>query len=392
MFDKLSQAWHRRTEQIAELATFAAAARAQTGKSALTQAREILKLRGAGGRCGVSDYYWYRLYDPGFQQGRGAPDFLGWRLQTEFCAALNPRAAVLPAWDKITFYTLAYAAGLPVAPVAATFSAAPRLSPVLGLHLASVEQAAHYLRAQASYPLFAKPSHSQQGVGAASIDSYDGESDSLRLQGGASLAVTDFLRRLTHSVDPRYHRPECGMLFQPRLSSAREIVALTQWPAVSGVRVTCLNGPDGVTPLRAVWKVAVPPNHVDNFSKGKYGNMLADVDLQTGEVSRLLTGFGPHHLPMTRHPLTGADLCGFKLPGWTRVLDACRLAGPVFPLLRLHGWDFVLTDTGPFMLELNDTIATEMLQVHGRGLLTSVCRGFLQSNHHGGKPDWVARL
>jgi hypothetical protein len=71
----------------------------QTGKGIARQLREIAQLRKFGGQCGISDYYWYRLYDEGYQLGRGAPDFIGWRLQQQFSLALNPRYAVLPAWD-----------------------------------------------------------------------------------------------------------------------------------------------------------------------------------------------------------------------------------------------------------------------------------------------------
>lgn len=383
---------HKRAQQWSEFRGMALAAHAQSGRGVWQQLRDIMALRKAGGQCGVSDYYWYRLYDPKYQQGRGAPDYLGWRLQAALCLALNPRHAVLPAWDKITFLTLAHAAGLPVAPVAATYSRAPQVAAVLGTHLATPEATAHYLRAEAKYPLFAKPSFSQQGLGALSMDGYDVASDSLRLADGSALAVEVFLRRLTVSLDRRYHKPECGLLFQPRLTSAREIVELTNWPAVSGVRVTCLNGPDGAIPIRAFWKVCLPPNQIDNFSKGKYGNLLADVDIETGSVSRLLAGIGPAHTPMSRLPHNQRDITGFQLPGWAQVLDACVRAGPVFPMLGLHGWDFALTDDGPLMLELNDTVSTEALQLYGRGLLTPSFRAFLKERCDQRLHRWIASL
>ncbi len=378
--------------RLRELRVWADAAFHPSGKSMLRQLSEIKALRRLGGQCGVSDYYWYRLYDPQYQRGRGAADYLGWRLQAQLCAVLNPRHAVLPAWDKITFMTLAHAAGLPVAPVAATYSRAPALAGVLGVHLRTADDVARYLRSEAEYPLFSEPSYSQQGLGATSIDGYHSASDSLCLADGSRLTTAAFLTRLTTTLDRRYHKPECGQLFQPRLSSAREIVDLTGWPAISGVRVTCLNGPDGALPLRAFWKVCLPPNQVDNFSKGKYGNLLADVDLETGTVSRLLAGIGPQHMPMTQLPHNQRDITGFRLPGWTHVLDACRRAGPVFPLLGLHGWDFALTDQGPLMLELNDTVSTEALQLYGRGLLTSDVRAFLKQHCDTRQHDWIARL
>ncbi|MEW6513472.1 MAG: sugar-transfer associated ATP-grasp domain-containing protein [Pseudomonadota bacterium] len=368
-------------------------AEAQTGKGLLVQAREILTLKQYGGQCGISDYYWYKLYDNTYQQGRGAPDFLGWRLQQQFSLALNPRHAVLPAWDKISFIQLASSAGLPVAPVRACFHKAKRLPEVFGRHLRTQEETAKLLRNPAIYPLFAKPAYSQQGYGSAYLAGYDPISDSLTLLDGKSISIESFLHRLEHPVDHRYHRPQCGFVFQEPFKLAPEIQSLTGWPAICGVRIICLSDSNGVVkPIRAVWKIAVPPNHVDNFSLGKYGNLLADVNLETGEICRVIDGFWPKTKLLQNHPHTGESFADFKLPGWTKILEACQLGGAVFPLMKIHHWDFALTDKGPVILELNDLGATEMLQVHGHGLLTRETREFLRRHTNTTSHPWVKRL
>ena len=159
------------------------------------------------------------------------------------------------------------------------------------------------------------------------------------------------------------------------LRLAPDILQLTGWPALCTVRVVCLNGREGVTPIRAAWKIAVPPNHADNFGDhGERGNLLADVDLVTGEISRVIGGFWPHTMIHDSHPVTGRAFAGFRLPGWSGVLDACRLAGAVFPLLHIQHWDFALSDTGPIALEVNDIGGTQIPQMHGRGLLTEMAQ------------------
>ena len=280
--------------RLGEYRRWAQAAQAQTGKSLLTQFREILALGHTGGQCGVTDYYWFKLYDDAYLHGRGHADFIGWRQQTNFSLALNPRSSVLPAWDKSVFLLMANAGGLPVAPVEACYHPAGCLSPALGQHLRSREDVAAFLRNTATYPLFGKPVYSQQGVGSAYLAGYDKVSDALQLLNGQSIPVGDFLQRIDHTVDRRYHKPECGFLFQAPLKLAPELLAVTQWPAICSVRVVCLNGPDGVQPIRAVWKVALPPNHVDNFSMGAKGNLMADIDLETGEMGRVVDNLWPH--------------------------------------------------------------------------------------------------
>jgi hypothetical protein len=379
-------------DSVNEWRGWSALARQQTGKSIPAQLREIRALRGMGGQCGMSDYYCYKLYDDSYQLGRGARDFLGWRLESSLGMALNPRHAVLPAWDKLAFTALAGAAGLPIVPLRAYYHRAEVVPAALGEHLKTPEAVGAFLREPANFPLFAKPAFSQQGKGAEYLSGYDRASDALRILGGATMPVDAFLQRLTVSIDPRYHRPECGFVFQSPLAPAAEIHALTNWAAICGVRVICLNGPEGAKPIAALWKIAVPPNHVDNFSKGKYGNLLASVNLVDGSVTRTLTAFWPHTAIHLTHPLTGAQLEGFKVPGWDKVLQACRQGGATFPLMRIHHWDFALTDQGPLILELNDLGMTIGPQIHGRGLLTEEMRAFLRRHANPAAHPWVAAL
>lgn len=362
----------------------------QTGKGLLTQAREILTLKQAGGQCGITDYYWFKLYDEAYMRGQGSRDFLGWRLEQSINLALNPRQAVLPAWDKIVFIQLAAAAGLPVPQVRACFHKANHLPNILGMHLKTLDDAAKYLRDPKNFPLFAKPAYSQQGYGSLFLAGYDPRSDGLMLTNGKSILVKHFLSRLIETVDHRYHKPECGFLFQEPLKLAPEIESLTGWPAICGVRIICLNGSDGVRPLQAAWKIAVPPNYIDNFHGGRYGNLDADIDIATGEVIQVLNGYWPKATKIPSHPYSHRPFQGFKLSGWRDLLEICRQGGAVFPLMKIHHWDFALTDRGPVILELNDLGGS--LQIHGRGLLTEETREFLKKYVDCKAHPWVNGL
>ena len=384
--------FRRRASQLREYLEWATLATAQTGKSLLTQWREIAALKRSGGRCGVTDYYWHKLYDDAYLKGRGRGDFLGWRLLEEFSLALNPRYAVLPAWDKAVFTDIASAGGLPVAPVKACFHRAERLSAALGVHLRTADMVRSFLRDPSIYPLFGKPAFSQKGYGAAYLAGYDPSTDTLNLLDGKSIPVDAFLARLERTVDHRYHKPECGYLFQESLMPAPEIRAFTHWRAICGARVICLNGPDGARPIRATWKIATPPNHTDNFVLGENGNLLASIDLASGEVSTMIGGFWPKTQVFADHPISGRPVEGFRLPGWSRVIDACRLGGALFPLMKIHHWDFAFTDRGPMILELNDIGGTRIPQMHGHGLLTEEVREFLKRHANTKAHPWVRSL
>jgi len=382
----------RRLAQLIEYREWAALAQDQTGKGLLTQLREIRALKQTGGQCGITDYYWYKLYDDAYQMGRGAPDFLGWRLQEPLNLSLNPRHAVLPAWDKLVFHQLADAAGLSVVPIKAAYHPGKKLSDKLGRHLRTTCDAAAFLRDPRNYPLFSKPAYSQQGIGATYLVTFEQESDSIILIDGSKVSVSDFVERLVITVDHRYHKPECGFLFQEPLKLAPEIEAMTGWPAICGVRIVCLNGPDGVKPIGAAWKIAVSPNCVDNFHMGGYGNLVAEVDLETGEVGRIIDGFWPKTKLLKTHPKTGIPFQGFRLPGWDKLLQACQDAGSVFPLMKIHHWDFALTDRGPMIIELNDMGGTQIVQLFGHGLLTEHTRAFLKRHLDHDRHAWVKLL
>ena len=392
MLNARENQFQRRMAQFKEYREWAALAQQHTGKNLITQGREIKALKSTGGQCGISDYYWYKLYDQKYQKGRGAPDFLGWCLQEQFSLALNPRYAVLPAWDKLVFAQIAAASGLPVAPIRACFHPADQISPVLGEHLKTKEAVAKFLRDPSIYPMFGKPAFSQQGIGGMYLVSYDPATDSMSQLKGGSISVTDFVKRMDQTVDPRYHKPECGFLFQETFTLAPEMTALTHWSALCGVRMMCLNGPEGVVPLRTFWKIAVPPNQVDNFSMGRYGNLLADVDPVTGEVSDMLGGFWPNTSILQKMPLSGKSIEGYRLPHWDKVLAACQLGGAVFPLMKIQHWDFVFTDKGPIILELNDIASTQAAQIHGHGLLTEISREFLKRHANANHHPWVKAL
>ena len=134
------------------------------------------------------------------------------------------------------------------------------------------------------------------------------------------------------------------------------------------------------------------PHYTDNFGYGSYGNLLANVNLVTGEIETVVGGLWPTTKVFLNHPDSGVAFSGFRLPGWQQVLEACRLAGLVFPLMKVHHWDFALTDSGPVMLELNDLGGTQITQMHGHGMLTDETREFLKRHANANHHPWIKAL
>lgn len=367
-------------------------ARSETGKSIPRQIAEIRRLARCAGQCGASDYYELGLYNDGHLAGNRREDFVGWRGLNEFSLALNPRHSVLPAWDKFVFTQLALGSGLPAIPPVACVHPGRSIPAAFGTHLRDASEVRAFLCDRRNYPLFGKPAFSQQGIGACYLTDYVEGSGTIRLKSGEQLGVDQFVNNLFVPIDPQYHRPECGYLFQQPLEMPDTLQRLTGTDVISGLRVVCLNDPQGAFPIAAIWKVAVPPNQVDNFNMGKYGNLVASIDVQSGKLGPLIGQCWPGAQLHDVHPASNQPVAGTVLPYWADVLRICEDAGKVFPVMKIHHWDIVITSSGPRLLELNDQGALAFLQLHGKGLLTARVRSFFHQHANATRFPWVNSL
>ncbi len=119
---------------------------------------------------------------------------------------------------------------------------------------------------------------------------------------------------------------------------------------VNTVRIiTQLNKDNDVEILGARLRMSVN-NHVDNLASG---NLAAAVDLSTGKVN------GPGiYSDITKnnetvHPVSRIVLHGFQIPLWEECLELVKKAALHRPENRSIGWDVVITEKGPELLEGN---------------------------------------
>lgn len=116
--------------------------------------------------------------------------------------------------------------------------------------------------------------------------------------------------------------------------------------------VTLLTGePGSYTPhcVYAVVKTGAGGKFVDNLENG---GLFCPVDRETGEI----TGVG-HTSALTtleRHPDTGIQLIGYRIPFVKQAIELCKRAALEEPKMRFVGWDVAITPTGPVIVEGND--------------------------------------
>src|SRR5262249_30298180 len=124
--------------------------------------------------------------------------------------------------------------------------------------------------------------------------------------------------------------------------------------AISTIRVVVLRDETRSTIHRVMLRIPARGSIVDNFGYGDMGNLVAALDVGSGEGQRVYEGWGVEQRGIERHPDTNAELEGLVLPDWADGLELALRASRAFAAMPLQTWDLALTDRGPVMVELND--------------------------------------
>ena len=89
---------------------------------------------------------------------------------------------------------------------------------------------------------------------------------------------------------------------------------------------------------------------VDNLAAG---NLVATIDEKTGAINGPAVYSDINKEEVTVHPVTGVKIPGFQIPYWKETLKLAREAALKHPQNRSIGWDIVITENGPGLIEGN---------------------------------------
>lgn len=302
-------------------------------------ALEMLRLRLSGARLGFSEYFDFRLYEGDLNHAEKT-QFAGWYLQGVLEDILIDDYARFMSLDKITMYTLLNGFGLAIPKLRAAYRSS-RPSGLLQLN--SEAELAAYLQTPGATPVYVKPSLGSYGRGNTLVQAAN--EDQLTLGDGSKVSVQEFCS----SLDDRHG---LGWVLQEPLTPHAGINAICGGK-ISGVRIHTFLSKSGPTVTKAIWKVNVGKDDSDNFQHGASGNMLAALDINSGQVTRLVKGTGATQVVNPPHPVTGAVLLGFRLPWWNEIKALVCDAQLAFPGFICPGWDIAVCEDGPKILEVN---------------------------------------
>jgi Sugar-transfer associated ATP-grasp len=309
------------------------------GKSLTGVVRDVASLTWGPGKLQPCEYFLYRLYD----DQRFPPDvkrtFLGSDRQSQILEALNMPWQELSK-DKPTLTALLRGYDLPIPETQAMRHSNRSFPGAMPLrNKADVER---FLRRQADYPIFTKPTNSVCSLGVANIERYDAATDCLVTNDGRQVPIAQFAEQVEKYA-------EGGYLFQTRLAPHPKIVELLG-NQVSTVRMFVLVDDEGPMLLRASWKIPSGETVADNFWRS--GNMLGGIDVETGRVTRVLRRTPNGTEVVTTHPKSGASFEGLTFPEWDRMREVVLQGCTALPSCHFQGWDVALTDRGPVLVEL----------------------------------------
>jgi hypothetical protein len=133
------------------------------------------------------------------------------------------------------------------------------------------------------------------------------------------------------------------------------------------VRVLTLWDPESGTPFvaAAVHRFGSSGSFpVDNWQAGR-GGLSAAIDVDTGVLGPgASAGAASGPTWHERHPETGGRIAGVPVPHWERTIAGLVSVARRLPMAPSIGWDLVITDDGPCVLEGNSPPATYVWQVH----------------------------
>jgi hypothetical protein len=89
---------------------------------------------------------------------------------------------------------------------------------------------------------------------------------------------------------------------------------------------------------------------VDNLAAG---NIVAAIDDETGIINTKAFYSDITKKPVEFHPVTSVKICGFQVPYWSETLQLVKDAALLHKQNRSIGWDIVITEKGPGLIEGN---------------------------------------
>ncbi len=311
------------------------------------QMMHIIGLRFGRPRFSPRDYYTYGLYRKSISRSV-RKTYLPTGSERAFHADLTgPDFARFDKLltDKIAFERLALAHGITVARTRAIFGSDPQenLPDDTGARaLASAADITAFLSTPENLPVFGKPRFGSHGIGAVSVRSVDG-AGVLTLGTGATCPASALAQEISTDWP-------AGYLFQTPLEN-HALLRPHLGLATSVLRICTVLTAEGPRPLYCVQRLPTAGAFHDGVSGGRRG--LAAIDSTTGTITRIAERGKPLNTGLAHWNCDTTPLVGVTLPYFNDAVMLAIASHEAISGLAVCGFDVMITDTGPCIMEAN---------------------------------------
>ncbi|WP_336098052.1 sugar-transfer associated ATP-grasp domain-containing protein [Roseovarius sp. CH_XMU1461] len=329
--------------------------------SPFRQMREMLSLNFGSTKLSFDEYYSNGVYHPDLNSAQKR-QFVGEKGSYKLNCRLSPLKMTLRARslisDKVLYSALIKSLGFSTTRTQAALSKHRSHGNITTLR--SAQDLSAFLRQEARYPLFVKPTVGSGSVGSALITSYDEGRDEIIMANGSQAPVSDFAETVAKDYGS-------GFLLQDAVAQHPDLSAVIG-QAVGTLRIATVFAEDGAPHvLYALWKIPSPDAMSDNYWQS--GSMIAELDATTGEIQQCRRGAGPSREEVLTHPVSGRAFRGLKIPHWDKVIEITTQAHQLYPNFGVFGWDIAVTEEGPLIIECNANPHHMLYQLAtGRGI------------------------
>ncbi|MGB0468070.1 MAG: sugar-transfer associated ATP-grasp domain-containing protein [Pontibacterium sp.] len=307
----------------------------------------------------ASEYYYQKLWRKNYNAG-GRSDFIGALGTCEWQNKINNQSYTGLMEDKLLFSSYASGMNIPIPPTLGIYS---KIVPGIIQPVFKSWDEAEFWLIKNEGNVFVKPLFGAGGKQTLSLGrKIEADEPAWQcLPEGSVITLSEIKKYIQEGEYEDY-------IFEKRLMPSAQLQNYSK-DVLQTVRIITYIREGEVNILGAALKISAGKSSVDNLVSGK--NMVAPVDLETGELGSavILNGYNPDRIDC--HPVTQAPITGVVLEDWEEVIRMVIQAAQAFPWIKSVGWDVGMAMGGPVIVEANSTGDSLLLQIsHDRGLLS----------------------
>jgi Sugar-transfer associated ATP-grasp len=258
----------------------------------------------------------------------------------------NPEEWICLVEDKVVFDAYCKANKIPVPQLYAVFDAGSGWARP-GKLITERDEWEAFFEKELPHEFIVKPALGVFGQG---VDLYRRNGQTFEDWSGKTFSAASLYEHLR--AVPRYKR----LVFQERVFNDPDIQSMTGTRSLQTARIVSWVTKEGEVELyHAHLKLIMKNNLRDNFSVGRSGNMMVDIDPATGELAAPTAAADDRigFIAAPVHPVTHGTIAGTLLPHWPSTRQLVERAARLFMPLRTIGWDVAITADGPVIIEGN---------------------------------------